>query len=402
MKIYLKKLLSLFVIVFAFSFQAVLSQTVAVGERHVMSVDGAAQGEFIQNVNWEHDTQYGIGFYTASSLRMYLQSDLFHVIVPSQFDEAAFSEVNTQNLISTYSTSLAGPINLSGTVSNFSMVPDGEITNLGILQGTNNLSFKGASGDIDMIITESGSIGMGTSNDYPSKLVIVGQDNDGTEAILNLRNDGHSMLLDGNEIDATAGTLFLQNNSTHDISSVQGGGNFGVGLVNPEEKLHVRGNLRIDLGAIMANGPLEFKPDVNVSGEDEIVFYNNVDEETMRIHTDGNVGIGVADPTQKLEVDGTIKATSFVTSTASFPDYVFSNNYKKLSLNNLDQYIQANKHLPNMPAEAEVVANGLDVADVVIKSVENIETIYLHLIEMNQKLNQLQQENAALRAQLNK
>ena len=57
--------------------------------------------------------------------------------------------------------------------------------------------------------------------------------------------------------------------------------------------------------------------------------------------------------------------------------------------------------LPNMPAEAEVVQKGLNVADVVIKSVENIETIYLHLIEMNKKLDQLQQENAALKAQLN-
>ncbi|MDW3210145.1 MAG: hypothetical protein R8N23_09765 [Reichenbachiella sp.] len=324
----------------------------------------------------------GIGFYVNDKQGLVLQDNDFKVL----FDMTVESNLT-----------------VNGYINNFSMVSNGEITNLNTLQGTNDLNFKGAPGDgSDMIITESGSIVMGASNDYPSKLVVVGPDNNGTEAILNLRNDGHSMLLDGNEIDATAGTLFLQNNSAHNIEALNQGGNLGLNITAPQERLHLYGNLRIDDGAIMSHGPLEFKPDVDASDDDEIVFYNNIEEETMRIHTDGNVGIGVAAPTQKLEVDGTIKATSFVTSTASFPDYVFSSSYKKLSLNNLDQYIQVNKHLPNMPAEAEVVANGLDVADVVIKSVENIETIYLHLIEMNQKLDQLQQENAALKAQLNK
>lgn len=402
MKIYLKKLLSLIVIVFAFSFQAVLSQTLVLGEKHVMGVDGYAQGEFIQNLNWQDNTEFGIGFYTASSLRMYLQSNLFYVAVPAEFGYAKFSDVDTDDLVSTTYTQLSGDVNISGNVRNFSMVEDGDITNLDILQGTNDLRFEGSpTSGTSMKITEEGLIGMGIDNPL-SKLVIVGEDNDGSVAILNLRNDGHSMLLDGNEIDATAGTLYLQNNSAHNIEALNQGGNLGLNITAPQERLHLYGNLRIDDGAFMSHGALEFKPDVDASGDDEIVFYNNIEEETMRIHTDGNVGIGVVAPTQKLEVDGTIKATSFVTSTASFPDYVFSSSYKKLSLNNLDQYIQANKHLPNMPAEAEVVANGLDVADVVIKSVENIETIYLHLIEMNQKLDQLQQENAALRAQLNK
>ena len=240
---------------------------------------------------------------------------------------------------------LKGNLDIYGTITSFSMVEDGDIFNLDIIQGFDDLRFQGSpTSGTSMYINEAGHIGMGTTSDYPSKLVVVGDDNDGTKAILNLRNDGHSMLLDGNEIDAMAGTMYLQSNTDHNLEALNGGGNFGIGRTDPAEKMHLIGNFRIDGGSIMSHGGLTFKPDVDATGDDHIVFYNNVEEETLRIHTDGNVGIGVAEPTQKLEVDGTVKATSFVTSTASFPDYVFSSSYKKLSLNNLDEYIQANKH----------------------------------------------------------
>ncbi|MEP3390291.1 MAG: hypothetical protein ABJO02_19015 [Reichenbachiella sp.] len=362
------------------------------GINHYLTTYSGAQttGEYMFSLNHAAGggSDYGIGFSVTNDTKMRIWQDIIYLY---------------ENTTIYGDLKIGGDLEFDGNLSSFSMVEDGDIFNLDIIRGFDDLRFQGSpTSGTSMYINEAGHIGMGTTSDYGSKLVVVGEDNDGTQAILNLRNNGHSMLLDGNEIDATAGTLFLQNNSAHNIEALNQGGNLGLNITAPQERLHLYGNLRIDDGAIMSHGPLEFKPDVDASDDDEIVFYNNIEEETMRIHTDGNVGIGTAAPTQKLEVVGTIKATSFVTSTASFPDYVFSSSYKKLSLNNLDQYIQANKHLPNMPAEAEVVANGLDVADVVIKSVENIETIYLHLIEMNKKLDQLQQENAALKAQLNK
>ncbi|WP_422359352.1 hypothetical protein [Reichenbachiella sp.] len=373
------------------------------GERHYFDTQSTttATGEYIYNLNQSSATTYGLGFVVNSTTRLHLWKDEFRSSVYAEFTEDARVR---KGFRVDGSMLLIGDLDIQGTISSFSMVEDGDITNLNVLRGTNDLSFEGSpTSGTNMYINAAGLIGMGTSSPN-SQLHIDGGENDGSTAALTITNGGSEMLLDGNEIDATASPLYLQRNSTYDVSAVGGGegGNFGIGTWTPSEKLHLVGNFRIDNGDIMSHGSLTFKPDIDVTGDDEIVFYNNVEEETLRIHTDGNVGIGVAAPTQKLEVDGTVKATSFVTSTASFPDYVFSNSYKKLSLNNLDQYIQANKHLPNMPAEAEVVANGLDVADVVIKSVENIETIYLHLIEMNKKLDLLQQENEALKAQLNK
>jgi len=60
-----------------------------------------------------------------------------------------------------------------------------------------------------------------------------GPDNDGSNAALEITSIGpggteQTMLLDGNEIDATVGTLFLNFNSSGDVSVVRGGGNFVV------------------------------------------------------------------------------------------------------------------------------------------------------------------------------
>ena len=376
----LKKITLAGLILFVNTVSAYSQHAYGINHYFTTAAGSTTSGEYLYSLNAAAGggDNWGIGFRVNSENKMRLWDDVLEIYVK---------------------TTIKSDLQIDGTIT---LAEDVDLTNLDILQGTNDLRFEGSpTSGTSMKITEAGLIGMGTNNPL-SKLEIVGEESDGTKAILNLRNDGHSMLLDGNEIDATNSDLHLQYNVANNLVAMMGGGNFGIGKSAPEEKVHLIGNFRIDGGSIMSHGGLTFKPDVDATGDDEIVFYNNVEEETLRIHTDGNVGIGVAEPTQKLEVDGTIKATSFVTSTASFPDYVFSSSYKKLSLNNLDQYIQANKHLPNMPAESEVVANGLDVADVVIKSVENIETIYLHLIEMNKKLDQLQQENAALKAQLNK
>jgi hypothetical protein len=49
------------------------------------------------------------------------------------------------------------------------------------------------------------------------------------------------MLLDGNEIDALADGLFLNNNTNQNVVIANGGGNVGIGTSNPLTKLHVNG-----------------------------------------------------------------------------------------------------------------------------------------------------------------
>ncbi len=144
------------------------------------------------------------------------------------------------------------------------------------------------------------------------------------------------------------------------------------------------------------------KWEMNVAGNQDnrslSFLYNNSNH--LSLSKDGNVGIGTTNPDYRLDVEGTVKAENFVSSTASFPDYVFDKEYTLMPLMELESFVNENKHLPNMPSEKEVVEYGMDISEVTIKSVENIETIYLHLIEMKKEIEALKRENAELKTQI--
>src|SRR5207245_10931282 len=67
---------------------------------------------------------------------------------------------------------------------------------------------------------------------------------------------------------------------------------------------------------------------------------------------DGNVGIGTTAPGSfKLAVEGSIGAREVrVTSANPWPDYVFTKNYKLKRLETMEDYINKNHRLPNMPS----------------------------------------------------
>ncbi len=119
----------------------------------------------------------------------------------------------------------------------------------------------------------------------------------------------------------------------------------------------------------------------------------------------GNTGIGVDAPTEKLDVNGIIKATSFISATATYPDYVFenyfsgnskiNNNYKMLSLNEAEQYAKENGHLYGVKSYSEIKKNDMnvDLTELSIKNLEKIEELFLYIIE-------LKNENKALKKEI--
>lgn len=109
----------------------------------------------------------------------------------------------------------------------------------------------------------------------------------------------------------------------------------------------------------------------------------------------GFVGIGTTNPQSELAVNGTITAKVFQTTIVGWPDYVFENGYKLMSLNDLAKFIQINKHLPGVPAEKEITEKGLDVGAMSKIMMEKIEELTLHLIE-------LKKENEVLKSEVEK
>lgn len=71
----------------------------------------------------------------------------------------------------------------------------------------------------------------------------------------------------------------------------------------------------------------------------------------------------------------------------NFPDYVFHSNYKLMPLNELNSYVNLNKHLPGFETAAYYEKNGLNVQEILIKQQEKIEELTLYLIQLHKQLN---------------
>ncbi|CAA9194488.1 hypothetical protein FLA105534_00171 [Flavobacterium bizetiae] len=101
---------------------------------------------------------------------------------------------------------------------------------------------------------------------------------------------------------------------------------------------------------------------------------------------DGYVGIGTANPKEKLSVNGNIRSKEVKVEITNWPDYVFEEDYKIKSLDNLEKYIKENKHLPEVPRAKEITDNGLDLGEMNKILLKKIEELTLYLIDQNKTL----------------
>lgn len=120
---------------------------------------------------------------------------------------------------------------------------------------------------------------------------------------------------------------------------------------------------------------------------------------TTDFQVSGRVQIGSGTPATgyQLSVNGKVICTEArVQSTAAWPDYVFNDNYTLQSLELVEKFILANKHLPGIPSAAQVEKEGFDLGDMNRRLLEQIEQLTLHLIELKKENQQLNYRIAAL------
>lgn len=206
-------------------------------------------------------------------------------------------------------------------------------------------------------------------------------------------------------------------------------GNVGVGTLAPEDAIHIQRTV---------SGPVVFKVDnPGVAGNSHSVFVmknggvgdlrmqwvsagvgtwymglDKSDESKLKfawnnaslvgshftIKKSGEVGIGTDNPTLPLSVNGKIESEE-IEVVVDVPDYVFEEDYALFSLPQLEQFIQKNKHLPNIQSVSDAQNNRggyVRLGEFSAGILENLETTILHVIEMNKKIEKLEQENKEL------
>ncbi|MDW3197408.1 MAG: hypothetical protein R8G66_33835 [Cytophagales bacterium] len=200
-------------------------------------------------------------------------------------------------------------------------------------------------------------------------------------------------------------------------------GNIGVGTSNPEAKLHIKGDglslrltpntynstgseIGVDFrqlthnGAFRAGGAIKsistgtYTGGVGSTYKSDIVLYSaeaGLLVEGLRVNSAGNIGIGTISPTQKLTVNGKINAEEIILEDVAGADFVFEEDYDLRTLEETEQFIKANKHLPEIPSAAEMAEEGLAIKEMNILLLQKVEELTLHLIRMEKEAEVIRQ-----------
>ncbi|MEO9804388.1 MAG: hypothetical protein ABJF04_14115 [Reichenbachiella sp.] len=119
---------------------------------------------------------------------------------------------------------------------------------------------------------------------------------------------------------------------------------------------------------------------------DRIWFSPSGDDAHFNIKSNGKVGIGTNNPDSKLTVAGTIHSQEVKVTVDAGADFVFEEDYDLTSLEELDQYVKENKHLPEIAPAKEMESDGIHLAEMNIKLLQKIEELTLHMIDQNRRI----------------
>jgi len=218
--------------------------------------------------------------------------------------------------------------------------------------------------------------------------------------------------------------------SPPDSLAVDTTGKIGIGTANPTTALHIRNSgavLKVeDINTVsgirnlleMKNkGPVGFKlTDTSSTGDwafrtggggSFIATRSGISGPMLSMSASGSVAFGqnpavpnVSNMVLSASGDLSIKG-AFITPLNTYADYVFNDDYKLMPLDELQAFVEKNKHLPNVPSEAEVnKTKMINVSALQITQLEKIEELTLYTLQQHEQIKALKKKSGHLQKQL--
>lgn len=205
----------------------------------------------------------------------------------------------------------------------------------------------------------------------------------------------------------------------------------GIGTNSPIANLHIdgngeavhlqigNGNSVLELASASSDGDFSYVADpgdkiIRILGSNNLIFdtgggngrtfkFVHQSSELFKIQDNGEVSIGnLTTPSgYKLYVEDGIlteKVKVATVNSSDWADYVFEEDYDLNTTEEVEQFIKANKHLPNVPSAKEVSENGINMVEMDATLLRQVEELWLQVIDLKKEVNNLESENISLKS----
>jgi hypothetical protein len=226
-----------------------------------------------------------------------------------------------------------------------------------------------------LIYDNGGGIGIGTNS--PTQLLQLGDrfvfHNGGNKYLgynvsfngssnVRLANDFSSAIsFGGGDIDFSTAASGAANSVVNATSKfvIKNDGQIGIGTSTPNKTLTIMGDASITTSAVNA--------------------LDIIDASTSIVNF-------------RVKTDGKLYAREVNVQLTNFPDYVFAKEYKLTPLNEVESYININKHLKGFETAKKYESEGVNIGEIVKLQQEKIEELTLYIIELKKEVDAVKKQ----------